>query len=119
MVQRRGALEAVHEIAGRGAQGEVLEALEENPGEQTKSAKSLVGRHSRFLVLAAKLARGQSQLSEGEAKMKRRDGKVVVVQPEKLGKSALVVNGINLKIDRDEILELILNGRRKAKKSSG
>ena len=56
---------------------------------------------------------------EGAVRIKRRDGKVFVVRPEKRNKSELDVAGINLKIDRDEILELLLDGRRTVEKSSG
>jgi len=56
---------------------------------------------------------------EGAVRIKRRDGKVFIIRPEKRGKSALDVNGINLKIDRNEILEFIVAGRRKIEKSSG
>ena len=55
---------------------------------------------------------------EGAVRIKRRDGKVFVVRPEQKTRSAMDVHGINLKIDRDEILEFILSGRRKVKKSS-
>lgn len=55
---------------------------------------------------------------EGAVRIKRRDGKVFVVRPEQKTRSAMDVHGINLKIDRDEILEFILAGRRKVKKSS-
>jgi PHD/YefM family antitoxin component YafN of YafNO toxin-antitoxin module len=54
---------------------------------------------------------------EGAVRIKRRDGKVFVVRPEQKTRSAMDVHGINLKIDRDEILEFILAGRRKVKKS--
>ena len=56
---------------------------------------------------------------EGAVRIRRRDGKVFIVRPEKKSKSALDVNGINLKIDRNEILEFILAGRRKTEKPSG
>jgi len=55
---------------------------------------------------------------EGAVRIKRRDGKVFVVRPEQKTRSAMDVHGINLKIDRDEIIEFILAGRRKVKKSS-
>jgi hypothetical protein len=55
---------------------------------------------------------------EGAVRIKRRDGKVFVVRPEKKSKSALDVNGINLKINRNEILGFVVAGRRKTEKSS-
>ena len=45
---------------------------------------------------------------EGAVRIKRRDGKVFIVRPEKKSKSALDVDGINIKIDRDEILNSFL-----------
>jgi hypothetical protein len=56
---------------------------------------------------------------EGAVRIKRRDGKVFIVRPEQKNRSPLDVNGINLKINRDEVLEFIIAGRRKAEKSSG
>ena len=56
---------------------------------------------------------------EGAVRIKRRDGKVFIVRPEKRRKSALDVQGLNLQIDRQEILNFILAGRRKVEKSSG
>lgn len=56
---------------------------------------------------------------KGAVRIKRRDGKIFVVRPEKRNKSELDVTGINLKIHRDEILELLLDGLRTVEKSSG
>jgi hypothetical protein len=50
---------------------------------------------------------------EGAVRIKRRDGKVFVVRPEKKNKSPLNVKGLDLEIDRQEILDFIIAGRRK------
>ena len=51
---------------------------------------------------------------DGAARIKRRDGRVFVVRPEEKARSPLDVGGVDLKIDRSEILEFIVEGRRKA-----
>jgi antitoxin Phd len=56
---------------------------------------------------------------DGAVRIKRRDGKVFVVRPEEKSRSPLDVGGIDLKIDRSEILDFIVAGRRKARESSG
>ena len=56
---------------------------------------------------------------EGAVRVKRRDGKVFVIRPEKKSGSPLDVGGINLKIDRAEILDFIVEGRRKTTESPG
>jgi antitoxin Phd len=50
---------------------------------------------------------------EGAVRIKRRDGKVFVLRPEKRNKSPLDVQGLNLEINRQEILDFIVAGRRK------
>ena len=50
---------------------------------------------------------------EGAVRIKRRDGKVFVVRPEKKNITPLDVQGLNLEINRQEILDFILAGRRK------
>jgi PHD/YefM family antitoxin component YafN of YafNO toxin-antitoxin module len=55
---------------------------------------------------------------EGAVRIKRRDGRVFIVRPEKK-KSALEVTGLNLDMNRQEILDFILAGRKKTKQSSG
>jgi hypothetical protein len=50
---------------------------------------------------------------EGAVRIKRRDGKVFVVRPEKKSKSPLDVKGLDLEINRQEILDFIIAGRRK------
>ncbi len=55
---------------------------------------------------------------EGAVRIRRRDGKVFIVRPERRSRSALDVRGIDLNMDRNEILDFILSGRRKAEKPS-
>ncbi len=50
---------------------------------------------------------------EGAVRIKRRDGKAFVLRPEKKNKSSLDVQGLNLEINRKEILDFIVAGRRK------
>lgn len=50
---------------------------------------------------------------DGAVRIRRRDGQVFVLKPEKAQKSPLDVSGINLKIGRKEIVDLIKEGRRK------
>lgn len=49
---------------------------------------------------------------EGEVRIKRRDGRVFVIQPELKTKSPLDVQGINLPISTAEIVQFIHKGRR-------
>lgn len=48
----------------------------------------------------------------GEVRIKRRDGQVFVIRPQKRKGSPLDVNGVNLNLTRDEILESIQESRR-------
>ena len=48
----------------------------------------------------------------GEVRIKRRDGQVFVIKPQKRKGSPLAVDGIKLNLSRDEILESIEEGRR-------
>ena len=48
----------------------------------------------------------------GEVRIKRRDGQVFVVKPQKRKKSPLAVDGLKLNLSREEILESIKEGRR-------
>ena len=50
---------------------------------------------------------------EGEVRIKRADGQVFVLKPEKAKRSALDVAGINLGIRTDEIVEFVREGREK------
>jgi antitoxin (DNA-binding transcriptional repressor) of toxin-antitoxin stability system len=48
----------------------------------------------------------------GEVRIKRRDGQVFVIKPQKRVGSPLNVDGIKLNLSRQEILESIEEGRR-------
>jgi antitoxin (DNA-binding transcriptional repressor) of toxin-antitoxin stability system len=48
----------------------------------------------------------------GEVRIKRRDGQVFVIKPQKRAGSPLAVDGIKLNLSRQEILEGIEEGRR-------
>ena len=51
---------------------------------------------------------------EGAVRVRRRDGRVFVIRPEEKSKSPLDVGGTNSSMDRAEILDFIVEGRRKA-----
>ena len=51
---------------------------------------------------------------EGAVRIRRRDGQIFVIRPERTSKSPLDVRGISLRISRDEILEAVRAGRRPA-----
>lgn len=48
----------------------------------------------------------------GEVRIRRRDGQVFVIKPQKRKGSPLVVDGIKLNLSRYEILQSIEEGRR-------
>lgn len=48
----------------------------------------------------------------GEVRIKRRDGQVFVIRPQKRQGSPLDVEGVQLDLTRDEILESIAESRR-------
>lgn len=48
----------------------------------------------------------------GEVRIKRRDGQVFIIKPQKRVGSPLNVDGIKLNLSRSEILESIEEGRR-------
>jgi antitoxin (DNA-binding transcriptional repressor) of toxin-antitoxin stability system len=48
----------------------------------------------------------------GEVRIKRRNGQVFVIKPQKRIGSPLAVNGIKLNLTRSEILQSIEDGRR-------
>ena len=48
----------------------------------------------------------------GEVRIKRRDGQVFVIKPQKRSGSPLDVDGIDLNLSRSEILESVEEGRR-------
>jgi antitoxin Phd len=50
---------------------------------------------------------------KGAVRIRRRDGQVFVLSPEKSAKSPLDVSGINLNLGREEIVKLIRAGRKK------
>ena len=50
--------------------------------------------------------------THGEVRIKRRDGQVFVIKPEKREGSPLAVDGIKLGLSREEILQSIEEGRR-------
>ncbi|WP_298981433.1 type II toxin-antitoxin system Phd/YefM family antitoxin [Caldilinea sp.] len=52
--------------------------------------------------------------AEGEVRVRRRDGSVFVIRPEKATTSPLDVEGIDVDISTEEILEFIAEGRRYA-----
>ncbi len=49
---------------------------------------------------------------EGSVRIRRRDGQVFVVKPERASKSPLDVKGIDIRMNRNEILDLIKESRR-------
>jgi antitoxin Phd len=51
---------------------------------------------------------------EGAVRIRRRDGQVFVLKSEQGVRSPLDVKGLNLNISREEIVEYIREGRRKA-----
>ena len=48
----------------------------------------------------------------GEVRIKRRDGQVFVIRPQKRQGSPLDIEGVQLNLTRDEILESIAESRR-------
>ena len=50
----------------------------------------------------------------GAVRIRRKDGRIFVLRPEKQKKSPLDVAGVDLGLSRSEILTLIKEGRRKA-----
>jgi prevent-host-death family protein len=51
-------------------------------------------------------------VNEGQVRIKRRDGQVFVVLPEEPSTSPLDVEGVDLDLSADEIVEFIAEGRR-------
>lgn len=49
---------------------------------------------------------------EGEVRVKRRDGRVFVILPERQDRSPLDVEGITLSLSREEIVRFVHEGRR-------
>jgi hypothetical protein len=50
---------------------------------------------------------------EGAVRIRRRDGQIFVLRPERRSKSPLDVKGVDLGIGREELVELIQAGRRR------
>ena len=50
---------------------------------------------------------------EGSVRIRRRDGQVFVVLPQAASDSPLDVGGVNLKVTRQEIVDLVREGRRR------
>jgi hypothetical protein len=63
--------------------------------------------------LASLLDRAQK---EGAVRIRKRDGRKFILQPETQSKSPLNVPGLNLDIGRDEIIEVIRSSRRGSQK---
>lgn len=51
-------------------------------------------------------------LKEGAVKIKRRDGKVFVIRPDDSGNSPLDIPPVPVDISREEIVEIVREGRR-------
>jgi antitoxin Phd len=62
--------------------------------------------------LASLLDRAQK---EGAVRIRKRDGRKFILQPETQSKSPLSVPGLNLNIGRDEIIEVIRSSRRESR----
>jgi len=50
--------------------------------------------------------------AEGEVRIKRRDGRVFVIKPDRGRASPLDIEGIDLGVTTDEIVQFIAEGRR-------
>jgi prevent-host-death family protein len=61
--------------------------------------------------LAALLERARR---DGSVRIRRRDGQVFVLRPEVSERSPLDVPGLDLGLSRDEVLDLVREGRRPA-----
>jgi hypothetical protein len=75
----------------------------------------------RFLLTEAhqKLASLLEQAAKyGEVQIKRRDGQVFVIKPQKRKGSPLDMDGIKTKLSRREILQSIEEGRKTYKRKS-
>jgi antitoxin Phd len=51
---------------------------------------------------------------EGAVRIRKRDGQIFILRPEKKPKSPLDVPGINLNLNREEIVRLVREGRKEA-----
>ena len=52
--------------------------------------------------------------SEGEVRIKRTDGQVFILKPERTKRSALDVAGLNLGVSTKEIVEFVREGRERS-----
>ncbi len=52
---------------------------------------------------------------EGAVRIRRRDGQTFIIRPERSGKSPLDVEGLDLGITTDEIVQFVREGRRPVK----
>lgn len=50
--------------------------------------------------------------AEGEVRIKRRDGRIFVVRPERVTVSPLDIEGIDLELTAEEIVQAVVEGRR-------
>ncbi|WP_374685830.1 type II toxin-antitoxin system Phd/YefM family antitoxin [Promineifilum sp.] len=50
--------------------------------------------------------------AEGEVRIKRRDGRIFVVRPERVTASPLDIEGIDLELTAEEIVQAVVEGRR-------
>ena len=53
-----------------------------------------------------------SARKDGAVRIRKRDGQKFILRPEKQSRSPLDVPGLNLRIERDEIIETIRSSRR-------
>lgn len=51
-------------------------------------------------------------IAQGEVRIQRRDGQTFVLRPEPVEKSPLDVEGLDLQLSADEIIQFIHEGRR-------
>ena len=54
----------------------------------------------------------EKAVKEGEVRVKRKDGQIFVIIPVLTGGSPLEVEGVDIKMSREEILEFIHEGRK-------
>ena len=57
-----------------------------------------------------------SARKDGAVRIRKRDGQKFILKPEMQSKSPLDVPGLNLRINRDEIVEIVRSSRREFKK---
>jgi len=57
-----------------------------------------------------------SARKDGAVRIRKRDGQKFILRPEKQTKSPLDVPGLNLRINRDEIVDIVRSSRRDSEK---